>query len=138
MVNKLLKVLSHFTSFNSIFYCWSKYIYIFCIFQEEKKCFVCEKIPKEGSIYCSDDCITKHANKAIELLKKTKPKGQTDLKRPVLVTDPLSNAMLQGPSAPTEATLHSWLLSHPTFHVVLPKSSPSSKFYSTTTSKFYG
>ena len=110
----------------------------FCIFQEEKKCFVCDKIPKEGSIYCSDDCITKHANKAIELLKKTKPKGQTDLKRPVLVTDPLSNAMLQGPSAPTEATLHSWLLSHPTFHVVLPKSSPSSKFYSTSTSKFYG
>ena len=55
-----------------------------------------------------------------------------------LVMDPLTNTMLNGPNAPTEATLHTWLQSHPTFHVVLPKSDTRSKFYGTNTSKFYG
>jgi len=106
--------------------------------KEEKKCFVgCDKLPIDGSIYCSEKCITKHANKAVELFKKTKPKG-TVHKSHVLVMDPLTNTMLNGPNAPTEATLHTWLQSHPTFHVVLPKSDTRSKFYGTNTSKFYG
>ena len=73
----------------------------------------------------------------MELFKKTKPKG-TVHKSHVLVMDPLTNTMLNGPNAPTEATLHTWLQSHPTFHVVLPKSDTRSKFYGTNTSKFYG
>ena len=34
--------------------------------------------------------------------------------------------------------LESWLLTHPTYHAVLPRIDPSAKFYGSNTSKFYG
>lgn len=118
---------------------------LYLILQEQKKktCYVCERAPKEGSIFCSDSCIIKHANKAIEMLKKDKPKTGLStaammMKSHVLVMEPQTNTMLNGPNAPTENTLQSWLLSHPSYHVVLPSNDPSSKFYGTNTSKFYG
>lgn len=46
-----------------------------------------------------------------------------------MVMDPKANTILNGPSAPTEDTLENWLMKHPSFHVVMPTFSPSSKFY---------
>ena len=77
------------------------------------------------------------------MLKKDKPKSGLSapammMKSHVLVMEPQTNAMLNGPNAPTESTLQSWLLAHPTYHVVLPSNDPNSKFYGTSTSMFYG
>ena len=98
---------------------------------------MCDKLPKEGSIYCSDECIIKHATKAIDINKKNRPKGSTN-KAPIMVIDPLVNSVINGPAAPTEENLQSWLLAHPTFHVVLANNDQRSKFYGTNTTKFYG
>ena len=121
----------HYDDFQKIFN-----VFI-CMFQEEKKCFLCEKLPKEGSIYCSDECIIKHATKAVDINKKNRPKGSTN-KAPIMVIDPLVNSVINGPAAPTEENLQSWLLAHPTFHVVLANNDQRSKFYGTNTTKFYG
>merc|ERR1719447_1779686 len=48
---------------------------------------------------------------------------------PVVVLEPKTNTLLNGPNAPTQATLPSWLLAHPTFHAVLGRQSSSSSFY---------
>ncbi|QQP58108.1 AGAP004866PAlike, partial [Caligus rogercresseyi] len=93
-----------------------------------RTCYVCEKLPRLNSIFCSDDCISKHAQKAKALLQKNRPKASPD-KIQVLVMEPKTNTMLNGPNGPTEGILEGWLKSHPTFHVVMPTSLPTSKFY---------
>ena len=105
---------------------------------KKKTCFSCDKDPREGWIFCSTECIRKHAVKAIEILSKNKSKTSLVSKTHVLVMEPLTNTMLNGPNAPLESNLETWLLSHPTYHAVLPSSDPSAKFYGANTSKFYG
>ncbi len=56
----------------------------------------------------------------------------------VLVMQPGTTVMINGPNAPTESNLETWLKSHPTFHAVLPWNDPKSKFYGHKTTKFYG
>ena len=45
--------------------------------------------------------------------------------------EPKTNTLISAsaPNAPTEETLSTWLKDHPTFHVVMPKDVPTSKFY---------
>ena len=49
----------------------------------------------------------------------------------VMVMEPKTNTLISAsaPNAPTEDTLSTWLKNHPTFHVVMPKDVPTSKFY---------
>ena len=49
----------------------------------------------------------------------------------VMVMEPKTNTLISAsaPNAPTEETLSVWLKDHPTFHVVMPKVVPTSKFY---------
>ena len=42
----------------------------------------------------------------------------------VVVLEPKTNTLLNGPNAPTEASLASWLVAHQSFHVVLPRDQP--------------
>ncbi len=119
---------------------------------------MCDKPPNPQSIYCSSDCIVKHATKAKEAFLKEKtvrgkkvctlwPKkcksvrtlndfhlsikasSSSALPPSVMVMDPKSNTTLIGPSAPSGKNLEAWLLRHPTYHVVMPTSLPSSRFY---------
>ena len=48
-----------------------------------------------------------------------------------MVMEPKTNTLISAsaPNAPTEETLSTWLKDHPTFHVVMPKDVPTSKFY---------
>lgn len=48
---------------------------------KERTCFVCEKPPRTESIFCSDECIGKHVERAKEFLMKTKPKNVLASKR---------------------------------------------------------
>lgn len=46
---------------------------------KERTCFVCENPPKPGSIYCSDECIRKHASKARATFKSDKSRTSVSL-----------------------------------------------------------
>ena len=48
---------------------------------------------------------------------------------PVVVLEPRTNTLLNGPNAPTEGSLQTWLQAHPSFHVVMPRKPSSSRFY---------
>ncbi|CAB4061353.1 unnamed protein product [Lepeophtheirus salmonis] len=75
--------------------------------------------------------------------ERSRPKASENISQPsansgktqVLVIEPNTNTMLNGPNAPTEGTLEVWLKSHPTFHVVMPTSLPTSKFYGNSSKK---
>eukprot|EP00092_Neocalanus_flemingeri_P057326 GFUD01068113.1.p1 GENE.GFUD01068113.1~~GFUD01068113.1.p1 ORF type:complete len:1909 (-),score=640.60 GFUD01068113.1:4-5181(-) len=90
-------------------------------------CHMCTKQPRESSIYCSEDCIKAHANQALSLLTQG-GKTRKD-NNPVVVLEPKTNTLLNGPNAPTEGSLQTWLQSHASFHVVMPSKPSSSKFY---------
>ena len=45
--------------------------------------------------------------------------------------EPKTNTLLTGPNAPTYENLVDWIKQHPTFHVVMPKTLSTSKFYGT-------
>ena len=47
----------------------------------------------------------------------------------MVVLEPKTNTLLNGPNAPTEGSLQSWLQAHTSFHVVMPSKPSSSKFY---------
>ena len=48
---------------------------------------------------------------------------------PVVVLEPKTNTLLNGPNAPTEGSLQTWLQAHTSFHVVMPSKPSSSRFY---------
>ena len=79
--------------------------FIFQVVVKKKTCFCCDKEPKEGWIFCSDECIKKHAAKAIEILSRNKSKTSLIGKTHVLVIEPQTNTMLNGPNAPLESNL---------------------------------
>ena len=47
----------------------------------------------------------------------------------IVVMDPKTNTMLNGPNAPTETNMEQWIRNHPSFHIVIPSHLPTSKFY---------
>ena len=81
-------------------------------------CHMCNSEPRENSIYCSDTCITAHAQAALSMLTKD---GKTyKANNPVVVLEPKTNTLLTGPNAPTESSLQAWLQTHESYHVVMP------------------
>ncbi|KAK9744164.1 Transcription factor S-II (TFIIS), central domain [Popillia japonica] len=72
-------------------------------------CIVCGKPSRTSSIYCSDNCILKHAQ-GVEK---------------VVVFERKSGKILSGSNAPSAANLDKWLVDHPGFEVVRSTSKPS-------------
>ncbi|KAI4464945.1 transcription factor s-ii zinc finger domain-containing protein [Holotrichia oblita] len=72
-------------------------------------CIVCGKPSRSSSIYCSDNCILKHAQ-GVEK---------------VVVFERKSGKILSGSNAPSAANLDKWLVDHPGFEVVRSTSKPS-------------
>ena len=81
-------------------------------------CHMCNNIPRDNSIYCSEECVTAHAKAALAML--TKDGKNYKANNPVVVLEPKTNTLLTGPKAPTEASLEVWLQSHSQYHVVMP------------------
>lgn len=116
-----------------------------------KLCIVCKTTARVGSIYCSDECITKHAQDAFVSTKlenssyrseittfPTKDSTATDVdfdkkyqtlkivkikEDPVVVFEKSTNRCLTGTNAPTAQYLNQWLKEHPTFQAVTPGTS---------------
>ncbi|XP_052873632.1 uncharacterized protein LOC128278950 [Anopheles cruzii] len=103
-------------------------------------CIVCGNPAKPSSIYCSDDCIRKHAgsiptvksdNKAKERttsvpssvlstsLTESSPGSANDT---IIVMERKTGRCMTGKNAPTEENIKKWLQDHPTFEVVPPGS----------------
>ena len=93
-------------------------------------CHLCSNPPQPNSLYCSDACILAHTSQALALLSK---EGKSGKSSPVVVLEPKSNTLINGHRAPTQSTLKSWLLSHKTYHVVLPSKSSLTKSQTPTT-----
>ncbi|XP_055923846.1 uncharacterized protein LOC129954153 [Eupeodes corollae] len=113
-------------------------------------CIVCKKQARANSIYCSDDCIRKHAQNALNAVKVPEPVTPTaslklgpdekkkkskglfeDLlsmadRKPkverVCVLERRTGKLLTGSNAPTTLNLKKWLQDNPTFEVVQPGS----------------
>lgn len=99
-------------------------------------CIVCKNQTRPNSIYCSDDCIRKHAQTTApnvsssqsdsassqEKPKKSKAEYTITNKNRVIVFEFKSGRVLTGNTAPTPETLKQWLLDNPTFQVVKPGS----------------
>ena len=81
-------------------------------------CHMCSNVPRDGSIYCCDKCVSDHAAAALAML--TKDGKNYKANNPVVVLEPKTNTLLTGPKAPTEATLDVWLQAHSQYHVVMP------------------
>lgn len=80
-------------------------------------CIVCKNQARPNSIYCSDDCIRKHAQTTASKAEYTITKNNR-----VIVFEKKSGRVLTGNTAPTPDTLKQWLLDNPTFEVVKPGS----------------
>ncbi|XP_029633822.1 platelet binding protein GspB isoform X2 [Octopus sinensis] len=103
----------------------------------------CKKDARTGSVYCSDECIVRHAQESLALLKNERHFQQTGQKpseksinpqptpqllpslkkesnSKVVVLERKSGRILTGPTAPTESVLREWLTEHPTFEVLQP------------------
>lgn len=93
-----------------------------------KICFECDQVPMEHSLYCSDKCIEAHVDRAKKAFA-SKTSNESLATNQIIVMNPKSNQMFSGPSAPTIKTLSDWMRKHTEFHVVIPKSMPTSKFY---------
>ena len=94
----------------------------------KEKCTMCGQTARAGSVYCSDDCISKHAQESLNLIEQDRSKmygasrmsgSQTALER-IVVFERKTGKILTGPAAPTDSTLHLWLEKHPTFEVLRP------------------
>lgn len=99
---------------------------------------VCHKSARTNSIYCSDDCIRKHAQNSTGSAKttttptattttanKTGPNNQKLFQSKndrVIVFERKTGRCLAGIGAPTTSNLKQWLHENPTFEVVLPNS----------------
>lgn len=91
-------------------------------------CIVCRKFARVNSIYCSDECILKHAQDSLGTQAGSKAESDTekpplDKQKPesrVIVYERKSGRLLAGPNAPTAENLRPWLQKNPTFEVVRP------------------
>lgn len=105
----------------------------------QQSCIVCTNVARHSSIYCSDDCIRKHANTTTSNIAAQSDSlsaintsdaqsSSTSMKwiapiesnqhNRVDVYEKKSGRVLTGNSAPTVDNLRQWLQSHPTFEVV--------------------
>ncbi|XP_069159094.1 PHD finger protein 3 isoform X1 [Procambarus clarkii] len=121
-----------------------------------KECVVesCNKAPKADSIYCSNDCVLKHAQMSLKMLGKTDKVEEVQCgidavssleksKPRVLVYHKSTGKILSGGEAPTLVQLKEWLEEHPDYAVLQPGMMGSSgTVISTNTqlspSNFYG
>lgn len=99
-------------------------------------CIVCKNAARPNSIYCSDDCIRKHAqttapnvsssqsdsSSSHDKPKKSKAEYTITKNNRVIVFEFKSGRVLTGNTAPTPETLKQWLQDNPTFQVVKPGS----------------
>lgn len=91
-------------------------------------CIVCKSQARPNSIYCSDDCIRKHAQTTSSNVSSTpakfnsRPEYTITKNNRVIVFEKKSGRVLTGNTAPTPDTLKQWLLDNPTFEVVKPGS----------------
>ncbi|ETN65750.1 hypothetical protein AND_002473 [Anopheles darlingi] len=104
-------------------------------------CIVCSKQAKPNSIYCSDDCIRKHAgsvpmaktDKAKDRRPSVAPSTPTTPTEPILsspssstetiiVMERTTGRCLAGKFGPTAENIKQWLQEHPTYEVVPPGS----------------
>ena len=96
---------------------------------------LCNNPPQSNSLYCSDACIISHTSQALAVLNKD---GKSGKNSPVVVLEPKSNTLINGHRAPTQASLKSWLLSHQTYHVVMPSKGSLTKTSGTPTKERSG
>ncbi|XP_054265683.1 death-inducer obliterator 1-like isoform X1 [Macrosteles quadrilineatus] len=83
------------------------------------ECIVCKKESFPGGVYCSDECIAKHASESLSVLDKSS----------VIVFEKKTGRIFAGPNGPTPSTLTSWLMAHPSYEVMRPGVLPSAKYY---------
>ncbi|XP_035794451.1 death-inducer obliterator 1-like [Anopheles albimanus] len=104
-------------------------------------CIVCSKPAKPSSIYCSDDCIRKHAG-SVPMVKTDKAKDRRPSVAPstpvipiepipsspspspetIIVMERTTGRCLAGKFGPTAENIKQWLQDHPTYEVVPPGS----------------
>ena len=92
------------------------------------RCIVtnCNKARMLNAVYCSEDCIAKHAKESVRLLAEEKQKqmgssreaSKPDPSERVIVFQRSTGKILTGPTAPTVRTLQMWLENHPSFEVL--------------------
>ncbi|XP_050096241.1 uncharacterized protein LOC126578077 isoform X2 [Anopheles aquasalis] len=105
-------------------------------------CIVCSKPAKPNSIYCSDDCIRKHAGSVpmVKMTDKAKdrrpsvapstsvtpteliPTSPNPSAETIIVMERTTGRCLAGKFGPTAENIKQWLLEHPTYEVVPPGS----------------
>ncbi|KFB50296.1 AGAP004866-PA-like protein [Anopheles sinensis] len=108
--------------------------------EKEASCVVCSKPAKPSSIYCSDDCIRKHASSTVASAAVPVAKVEKPRERPptttqavpsptvskdtnvVIVMERKTGRCITGKNAPSLENLKSWLEAHPTFELVPPGS----------------
>lgn len=100
-------------------------------------CLVCKKPARPNSIYCSDDCIRKHAQKTSGIANAAQeandqgPKKIGVLKNKhdrVIVFNKETNLYLSGDKAPQLSNLKRWLQDNPQYEVVQPGSALAQAF----------
>ncbi|KAL3891724.1 hypothetical protein ACJMK2_003974 [Sinanodonta woodiana] len=96
----------------------------------------CQNEARKDSIYCSNECIVKHAQNALKVLQKSHETGSAKIpikdaggSERVAVVDRKTGQVLSGSKAPSKAELEKWLENHPTYEVFAPSSkvTPSKK-----------
>ncbi|XP_033727840.1 uncharacterized protein LOC117317151 isoform X2 [Pecten maximus] len=92
----------------------------------------CKKDAVYGTVYCCTDCIIKHSDESLKILRKDQEEQGIKLKdkaeRKVCVLEKKTGRILTGNNAPTEANIKIWLESHRSFEILCPTKKPSS-FY---------
>ncbi|XP_060080403.1 uncharacterized protein LOC132559794 [Ylistrum balloti] len=92
----------------------------------------CKKDAVYGTVYCCTDCIIKHSDESLKIIRKDQEDQGIKLKdkseRKVYVLEKKTGRILTGNNAPTEANIKIWLESHRSFEILCPTKKPST-FY---------
>lgn len=118
-------------------------------------CVVCNIKPSRvNSIYCSDECIRKHATKHSGNTASASSASESDSTTPILISpkdkkfpqpkilnhmfkdkanhvvifDKATNTFLTGKNAPTQDKLQQWLVDHPNHEILKPGSKRAEEF----------
>ncbi|XP_067935635.1 death-inducer obliterator 1-like [Watersipora subatra] len=106
----------------------------------------CDNWAEENKIYCSLNCIIKHANESLDIINKEKsktvgPKHESGkVSADLVVMERHTGRLVTGAHAPVPDNLISWLTKHPSYEVLRPGQqmghvSSSSSFYGKKKSK---
>ncbi|XP_069105723.1 death-inducer obliterator 1-like [Argopecten irradians] len=92
----------------------------------------CKKDAVYGTVYCCTDCIIKHSDESLKIIRQDQEEKGIKLKdkseRKVCVLEKKTGRILTGNNAPTEANIKIWLESHRSFEILCPTKKPSA-FY---------